>query len=172
MAVSTPISSLYPNISQNPAARRAARAGRLPLGRPATRRSRVENCGSSRAPTRPTFPNPRPNSPPRGSLCGSAIAPPHCHRAPGDSFCFGSSPKQLNRLLRRGARVCQCLLQSPAAILVGWPSANQQNMPFYAGGRQESFELDETALRGRRPGDPGGTERYYVSLTGLQHPTL
>ncbi len=25
-------------------------------------------------------------------------------RAPGDSFCFGSSPKQLNRLLRRGAR--------------------------------------------------------------------
>ncbi len=29
---------------------------------------------------------------------------------------------------------------------------------------RESFDPPETALRGRRPGDPGRTERYYVSL--------
>ncbi len=58
----------------------------------------------------------------------------------GDSFYFGSSPKQLNRLLRRR--------------------------------RAASFEPDRTALRGRRPGDPGRTERYYVSLTGLLYPIL
>ena len=40
------------NQGRNPAPRRGARVGRLPLGRPATRRSRVENCGTSRAPAR------------------------------------------------------------------------------------------------------------------------
>ncbi len=39
-----------PYFELNPAVRRTARAGRLPLGRPATRRSRVESCRSSRAP--------------------------------------------------------------------------------------------------------------------------
>ena len=38
-------------------------------------------------------------------------------------------------------------------------------------GARSSFEPDGTALRGRRPGDPGGTERYCVSLNQLS-PTL
>ncbi len=35
--------------------------------------------------------------------------------------------------------------------------------PFFDRARS-SFDPLKTALRGRRPGDPGGTERYYVSL--------
>ncbi|WP_294597812.1 hypothetical protein, partial [uncultured Rikenella sp.] len=42
-------------------------------------------------------------------------------------------------------RAVLALFESPAAILVGWPSANQQNMPFYAGGRRASFVLAGTA---------------------------
>ena len=38
---------------------------------------------------------------------------------------------------------------------------------YFSGRARESFVPPETALRGRRPGDPGGTERYYVSLNQL-----
>ena len=35
---------------------------------------------------------------------------------------------------------------------------------YFSGRARLSFVPPETALSGRRPGDPGGTERYYVSL--------
>ena len=51
--------------------------------------------------------------------------------------CFGDKPKQLNRLLRRRRAV---------------PSGTPKWQPLP--------QLDGTALRGRRPSDLGGTERY------------
>ncbi len=38
---------------------------------------------------------------------------------------------------------------------------------YFSGRARSSFAPPETALRGRRPGDPGGTERYCVSLNQL-----
>ncbi|WP_304708376.1 hypothetical protein [uncultured Rikenella sp.] len=38
---------------------------------------------------------------------------------------------------------------------------------YFSDRARKSFVPPETALRGRRPGDPGGTERYCVSLNQL-----
>ncbi len=66
---------------RSPATRRVARAGRLPIGRPATRRSRVENYSRSRAPARHDLTQPTIRS---SAPFGLSPIPLRASKPPGD----------------------------------------------------------------------------------------
>ncbi len=163
-----------------PATRRGARAGRLPSGGPqhAARASRIAAPPGPRPASNFSQPttqfsarsssgappgarlwrslrseagdsaNRATRSQPRVRLTAAPLSLRRVSRARRFN-CFGDKPKQLNRLLRRRRAV---------------PSGTPKWQPLP--------QLDGTALRGRRPSDLGGTERYCVSLTGSLHPVL
>ncbi len=90
------------------------------------------------------------------------------NRSPEPSPMLGSTRrenrKRFSRLKNRHCpKLAPILRPVSASLRLRFRSAT-----FFARlARGSSFEPDGTALRGRRPGDPGGTERYCVSLNRL-----
>ena len=144
-----------PNLSgsSSPCLQKSAARGGGELRGSKSRRSSTQSPAKSKtqltaqiSAQRTARPKARPNSPPRVSITAAPLSLRRvCRRPLGFHLDFANA-KRVKSLLRRAGDGFFARAKFFCA-------------PF--------FVPPETALRGRRPGDPGGTERYYVSLNQL-----
>ncbi|WP_294598837.1 hypothetical protein [uncultured Rikenella sp.] len=77
--------------------------------------------------------------------CGS-LYPNSLFARLGDSFYFGLSPKQLDRLIKAAARgLVNAFLSRPLGFHLDFARRKTSEIPLLAGGRLSSFEPDGTA---------------------------
>ena len=127
-------------------ARPKARPKARPNSPPKSQPSAVRKSWPIFAPEEQTQPKAQPNSPPRVRLTAAPLSLRRvCRRPLGFHLDFANA-KRVKSLLRRAGDGFFARAKFFCA-------------PF--------FVPPKTALRGRRPGDPGRTERYYVSLNQL-----
>ncbi len=96
--------------------------------------------------------------------CSSAFAPPRFRRPRQFLPDWPNTNRENMPFYAGGRRFLRAVLCSRAWGNLVKTRQRILTISLLRRGARSSFDPPETALRGRRPGDPGGTERYYVSL--------